>query len=252
MKILFCILINLVIFPALADETAEPNHAAIKRAINLAPNVILQYSIKAKQRGIPIGGESSWHWRSNQQNNPATYFVSNEVRASLFGKIQETQSEGVIDEYGLAPRQFTEKRFRKDPTSTRFDPETRQISFTDSARNYALQGGEQDRSSVIWQLIATARANPKQFVAGSQWSFFVAGRRDAEPWVFKVLQQESIATPMGKLNSWHLIKMPPPDSKDQQLDIWLGQNLDWYPLRLRFMDADGDFVDQTLEKIEKQ
>lgn len=232
-------------------NTKEPepaSHPSVKRAFNLAPNVVLHYSIKAKQRGIPLGGESTWHWQAQQQK----YLVNNEVRANLFGKIQESKSEGQIDEYGLAPLQFIEKRFRKEPGTTQFNLETRQISFSEAGLTYPILGGEQDRSSVIWQLIATVRANPKQMIPGAQWAFFVAGRRDAEAWTFKVVQQENMMTPMGVLNSWHLIKLPPVDSKDQQLDIWLGPNLDWYPIRLRFSDADGDFVDQTLEKIEKQ
>ncbi len=231
-----------------AVELDNAAHPSVKRAFNAPPNVVLYYSIKAKQRGIPLGGESTWRWQSQQQK----YLINNEIRATLFGKIQESSSEGVIDEYGLAPLQFFEKRFRKEPSATQFNAQTKQISFSESALSYPILGGEQDRSSVIWQLIAAARAAPKQFIAGSQWAFFVAGRRDAEAWIFKVLQQETVTTPMGKLNSWHLIKLPPPDSKDQQLDIWLDQNLDWYPIRLRFSDADGDFVDQTLEKIEKQ
>ena len=231
-----------------AKEPENLIHPSVKRAFNLAPNVVLHYSIKAKQRGIPLGGESTWQWQAQQQQ----YRINNEVRANLFGKIQESKSEGQIDDYGLAPLQFTEKRFRKEPSTTQFNAQSKQISFSEASLTYPILGGEQDRSSVIWQLIATIRASPKQMIPGGQWVFFVAGRRDAETWVFKVVQQENILTPMGKLNSWHLIKLPPVDSKDQQLDIWLSPNLDWYPIRLRFSDADGDFVDQTLEKIEKQ
>lgn len=247
-----CFLFSAMVLAGHAAEMDRPSdnssRPTVKRAFNLPPNVVLHYSIKAKQRGIPLGGESIWRWQSQQQK----YLINNEVRANLFGKIQESSSEGLIDEYGLAPLQFIEKRFRKEPSTTQFNADSKKINFSESNLTYPLVGGEQDRSSVIWQLIAAARATPKQFVAGSQWAFFVAGRRDAEAWVFKVVQQETLTTPMGKLNSLHLIKVPPPDSKDQQLDIWLNQNLDWYPIRLRFSDADGDFVDQMLEKIEKQ
>ena len=38
----------------------------------------------------------------------------------------------------------------------------------------------------------------------------------------------------------------------QQVDLWLAPSLDWYPVRVRFNDNDGDFVDQTLEKVVKK
>jgi hypothetical protein len=40
--------------------------------------------------------------------------------------------------------------------------------------------------------------------------------------------------------------------KGQQVDLWLAPSLDWYPVRVRFNDPDGDFVDQTLEKVVKK
>jgi hypothetical protein len=54
---------------------------------------------------------------------------------------------------------------------------------------------------------------------------------------------------MGDIDTLHLVRMPPPDAKGQQLDIWLAPKLHWYPVRLRFDEGDGDFVEQTLEKI---
>lgn len=230
---------------AASDDASRP---AIKQGVKPAPTATLHYSIKARQRGFPLSGESTMIW----QQEAGKYSVSNEVRANFFGRIQESASRGLIDEFGLAPLQFTEKRFRKDPTTTRFERDKGEISFSESALTYPLKGGEQDRVSVIWQLIAKVRHSPGKFSAGSSWVFFVAGRRDAEAWTFKVSGNETLETTLGKQASLHLIRLPPPDSQDQQLDIWLAPNLDWYPLRLRFADNDGDFVEQTLEKIEKQ
>jgi hypothetical protein len=117
---------------------------------------------------------------------------------------------------------------------------------------YPLKGGEQDRSSVSWQLAAVARAAPDKFVPGSEWTFFVAGRRDADPWTFKVIGHDSVRTGLGAVDALHLVRLPPPDSKDQKLDIWLAPGHEWYPVRVRFTDSDDEFVDQTLEKIVKK
>lgn len=232
-------------FLAALPAGASPS-SATSTATQLAPAAELQYSIKARQSGIPLSGSATVRW----QHDEHSYRILTETRASLFGKILDANSEGSLDEYGLAPDKFTEKRFGKPATVSHFDRSARQISFTASEARYPIKGGEQDRTSAVWQLIAQARANSLRFKAGSEWNMFVAGRRDAEPWNFKVLGSESLNTPLGELQAWHISKAPPPDSKGQQLDIWLAPALEWYPVRLKFTDADGEYVDQILDSVQ--
>jgi hypothetical protein len=223
-------------------------HPAVKRAFDLPPSADLNYSIKARQKGIALNGDAVVNWRADDNK----YTLNADTRAALLGKILENRSEGAIDSYGIAPAQFYEKRFRKEPTTTTFHRDSKTISFTEGKLSYPLIGGEQDRSSAAWQLAAVARAAPAKFTPGSEWTFFVAGRRDAEPWTFKVANRETVRTGLGEVEAVHLVKAPPPDSKDQQVDIWLAPAHEWYPVRLRFTDDDGEFVEQTLEKITRK
>jgi hypothetical protein len=223
-------------------------HPVVKRAFDLPPSADLTYSIKARQKGFALNGDALISWRANDSK----YSLNADTRASMLGKILENRSEGAIDSYGIAPAQFYEKRFRKDPSTTTFNRDSKTISFTEGKLSYPLKGGEQDRSTAPWQLVAVARGAPDKFTAGSEWSFFVAGRRDAEPWTFKVVNREPVRTGLGEVEAVHLVKAPPPDSKDQQVDIWLAPAHEWYPVRLRFTDDDGEFVEQTLEKITKK
>jgi hypothetical protein len=223
-------------------------HVAIKRPVDLAPSVELNYSIKARQKGFSISGEAIVGWRVGG----GKYAIHSETRAMLFGTIVDNRSEGAIDSFGIAPVTFHEKRIRHDPYTTTFDRAAKTINFTESTETYPLLGGEQDRASVSWQLVAIARAQPEKFVTGSEWVFFVAGRRDAEPWTFKVIKKETLRTGVGQVEALHLLRLPPLDSKDQTLDIWLAPSREWYPVRLRFTDNDDEFVDQVLEKITKK
>lgn len=223
----------------------DPN---VKHKVNLPPSADLAYSIKAKQSGVPVDGNAVVRWTASGNK----FEVKSETRATLIGKILDTKSEGAIDDYGLAPSSFTEKRFRRDRATTSFDRASKTINFANSAQSYPLKGGEQDRNSALWQLISVARAAPAKFKPGSEWSFVVAGHSDAEPWIFKVVKQEKIRTPMGELNAVHILRAPPLDSKDQRLDIWLAPSLEWYPVRLRFTDSDGDFIEQTLQEAKKK
>ncbi|GGC88454.1 DUF3108 domain-containing protein [Undibacterium terreum] len=223
----------------------------IKYAYNLPPSADLQYAIKARQSGLSLSGDATVKWLVSGAANEQKYSVVTETRAMLVGKILDASSTGIIDSFGLAPEKFTEKRFRKAETVTSFDRTARQIRFTESTEKYVIKGGEQDRTSAVWQLIALARAAGDRFKAGSEWNFLVAGRRDADPWSFKVNGYENLRTALGNMETVHVVRAPPPDAKDQQLDLWLAPSLDWYPVRVKFEDADGDYVDQMISNIKK-
>jgi hypothetical protein len=232
---------------ALAVSATELDHPAEKHKFNLPPSANLGYSIQAQQSGLLLSGNAILKWSATD----STFQIDTETRAQLLGKILSEKSVGAIDEFGLAPVNFTEKRFRKDATTTLFNRQSKLISFSTNTDTYAIKGGEQDRNSAIWQLIAVARAAPGKFRENSKWNFFVAGQHDAELWSFKVGKQESIRTSMGEMNAVHVIKTPPPDAKAQQIDIWLAPSLEWYPVRLRFTEPNGDYIEQLLDNVAK-
>jgi hypothetical protein len=233
---------------AQAADTAHGEHPSVKRAINPPPSADLSYSLKIKQSGLSVNGSASVQWRAGD----GKYTLHTESRASLFGKVLDNSSEGALDDYGLAPVTFYEKRFRKEPYTTSFKRADKTIAFTESDATYPILGGEQDRSSAQWQLAAMARATPEKFKPGAEFHLFVAGRRDAEQWSFKVVKVENVQIASGDVSAVHLVKAPPPDAQGQQVDLWLAPSMDWYPVRVRFNDTDGDFVDQTLEKVVKK
>jgi hypothetical protein len=212
---------------------------------SLPPSADLRYVISAKQSGFNISGNATVKWF----NDGKAYSIFADSHAMIVGKILEAKSEGRIDRYGLAPNQFYEKPFRKAAATSTFNRDNKQISFTQSENQYPINGGEQDRTSIVWHLASVARANAKKFKAGSEWDFFVVGPRDAEPWRFTVVQNEKITTPLGTFDTVHIFREPPPDDQDQKLDIWLAPSQNWYPVRIRFTDPNGDFIDQKVESI---
>ncbi|MYM73784.1 DUF3108 domain-containing protein [Duganella sp. FT134W] len=240
----------LLAYLAPAAQAAETSgeHPSVKRPTSMPPSADLSYNLKVKQSGLALNGTATVQWRAGD----GKYSISTESRAAIFGKVVENRSEGGIDDYGLAPVSFYEKRMRKEPYTTSFKRDAKAIAFTESDVTYPILGGEQDRSSAQWQLAALGRAAPDKFKAGSEWHMFVAGRRDAEQWSFKVVGIENVQTGAGDVSAVHLVKAPPPDAKGQQVDLWLAPSMDWYPVRVRFNDNDGDFVDQTLEKVVKK
>lgn len=216
--------------------------------VDPAPSADLTYAITATPMGIKLKGTGLVSWRRQD----GKYSVKATSVSPLFGKFLEASSEGAINGAGLAPDDFVETRFRKQPATATFDRQAGKIHFTQSDQSYPIRGGEQDRTSVIWQLIGVARAAPKKFKTGSTWNFFVVGPRDAEPWIFEVENQEKIDTPQGQQDAFHVVRKLPEGSKSQQLDIWIAPALDWYPVKLRFSDGGDDNVEQSLQQVVKK
>ena len=77
----------------------------------------------------------------------------------------------------------------------------------------------------------------------------VLGRRDVDLWTLNVVGMEVLQSPMGAINAVHLTKVQAIANKEQQIDIWLAPNLEWYPAKISFTDADGGHVEQTLSAI---
>ncbi|UVW29218.1 DUF3108 domain-containing protein [Massilia sp. H6] len=228
------------------EATAAP--AAIKRPFALPPSADLHYELQARHRGFNLTGDAIVTWRAGAGN----YTASAESRVPVLGTITDNRSSGTVDAYGLAPAEFLEKRLRKDPATTTFDRDAKALRFSQSKQVYALKGGEQDRVSITWQLAAVARAAGEQFKAGSEWPFFVAGRNDAERWVFKVVRRESLRTGLGEIDTVKVLRQRLAGKQDQVLEIWLAPKHEWYPVKLRYQDGEKEQIVQTLATLTKR
>lgn len=210
----------------------------------LPPPVDLEYEVQALRDGQPVYGHGKIRWR----NDGSHYAVVGEAGV-LFFTVLNFRSSGDVNQSGVAPVLYSEKRFRRSETNTHFQRERNLISFSSSTVSYPRQGGEQDRASIVWHLAGLGGSQPESFVPGAQISVFVAGVRNGETWNIQVMGKEDIDTGIGKLDAWHLKRSPRAKSHDQQLDIWLAPGQHWYPAKLRFTDPNGEYLDMTLSDL---
>ncbi|WP_293777970.1 DUF3108 domain-containing protein [uncultured Oxalicibacterium sp.] len=239
---------SLLLAGALACSVAPAIAQTAKGAANPPPSADLDYAINAVQKGLSLSGNAGVQWRAGD----GRYSIANETRASIVGKILDARSEGRVDAQGLAPEKSIEKRFRKEATTTTFDRESKTIRFDASDATYPIKGGEQDRNSIVWQLATIARTTPAKFKTGSTISAFVAGQKNAEAWSFKVGKAETLKTGMGDISAVKVSKSAGNGDKDQKIDLWLAPSKNWYPVRIRFAEPDGDFIEQTITRITPQ
>lgn len=156
-------------------------------------------------------------------------------------------SEGQVGNTGLAPRTMTEKRRGRALTATHFDWPANQVTFSGSQAHYNLQPGAQDKATVPLQLAAIARGDPAQL--SGNIDMFVGEDRDGSVYTFRVVGQEEIDTPLGRLQTVRLTRPPKPGSYKSRLDIWLAPAHGWMPVQIRSSEANGAVTTQTVNKI---
>lgn len=225
--------------PQPEPETAPPPP---QRAVAPPPSATLKYDVrKVPREGNPTHGHGSISWRTDG----GRYRIDGEAGV-LFITALTFSSEGSIEATGIAPERYSEKRWGKPETSTHFHRERNTISFSASTQHYPRQGGEQDRASIVWQLAAIGRGDGAAFAPDAEIEIFVAGTRDGEVWRIRVIGQESITVDGAAIPAWHVRRAPRAGSYDQALDIWLAPRHDWMPVRLRYTERNGDYLDMTV------
>lgn len=231
--------------PQTASAAAAPEGESFPRyQVRPPPSVDIRYEVRALRQGKEVYGNGRIVWHADGQR----YRIDGEAGV-LFFTVLRFQSQGGFDDFGVAPQSYVEKRMRKDEFVTHFEPSPGNIRFSSSTASYPRIGGEQDRASIVWQLASIGLGDPAQYAPGAQLRVFVAGIRNAEPWLIQVIGHEQIDTPAGAMQAWHVSRVPRPGSRDQKLDIWLAPGHSWYPVRLRFTEASGEYLDLAVSAM---
>ena len=226
-------------------EAPTAASATPRYKVSLPPSALLSYEVRYATRGSITHGSSTVDWRSDG----GSYVIRGEV--SKFGfTLSAFRSEGAIDDAGIAPVLYAEKNATRAETNTHFLRDARQaISFSATTDSFPLQPGAQDRASILWQLAGIARGQGALFVPGTMLDVVVAGVRDAEHWMIEIVGQETVDLDTGPAQAWHLLRAPRSGTHDKRIDIWLAPAQQWYPVKLRYTEQSGDYLDLSLSAL---
>jgi hypothetical protein len=215
--------------------------------VNIPPSAVFDLELtRTDAKGANWNASGKMEW----QTDGSTYKVTVEAGLSMLVarvNLLELNSEGEIDNAGIAPHKFTERRRGRAMTATHFQRDTGRITFSASERSYPLLAGAQDRATIPFQLAAIGRANVNQL--GGDIDILVSDNRDASIYRFQLVGQEEIDTKMGRLVTWRLARPPKPGSYSARLDIWLAPSLQWFPVQIRNTEANGALTTQTVSNI---
>lgn len=228
------------------EASVQDVQAPLFDKVSLPPAAELSYTITAFKEGRKLEGYGNISWQPG-----TTQYVIRGEAGVLFFNVLSYKSTGNVDGFGIAPELYVEKRLAKPETNTHFHRERKQITFSASTNSYPLKGGEQDQASVIWQIASLGRGDSAKIVPGLAFELFVASTRKAADWRVYVNGKETIEVAGVSMEAWHLTLIPTERNFEQQFEVWLAPDKEWYPVRLHYAGNSGSYLDMRLSKIDR-
>jgi len=212
-------------------------------AFKAPESALLKYQVLGQAKGLNYWASAEMAWQQDGQ----TYESRLTVSAFLLGSRTQT-SKGTLGPDGLMPTRFGDKS--RSELAAHFQRDKGIISFSANSPDAPLLKGAQDRLSVVIQIGSLLAGDPARFPLGTMLSFQTVSQREAEVWHFWVEKEELLQLPFGEINAIKLNRKPRREF-DQHIELWFAPTLGYLPVRLRITNANGDFVDQLLNKAEK-
>ena len=227
-------------YPRFAGDGVSASEAS---AFKIPASAFLKYQVVGMSKQLNYSAWAEFSWQQDGQR----YDSKLEVGAFLLGSRSQT-SQGTLGAEGLMPQRFGDK-YRSEVAS-HFQRDKGVISFSTNAPEVPLLKGAQDRLSVVMQIAALLSAEPERYPVGTMLSFQTVATRDAEVWLFLVEKFENLQLPYGDVPTIKINRKPRKEF-DQAIELWFAPSIDYLPVRLRVTNANGDFVDQQLRKVER-
>lgn len=237
------------------EETSAPEMLALAQPpmVSVSKPVLPDFRPEALPGEITISyalssifadGEAEYTWKRDGDR----YEIAGTAQAigffTLFleGRIEQSASGRVTPE-GLRPERFTERRGSTPEEGLTFDWDERQVQFRrgDNVRTGPLTDSTVDWLSMIFQL---AHHPPK----GESMELRVYTQRRLYQYSLQVMGTEELDLPFGRARTLHLRHTG--DRPEETVDVWLGIDQHYVPVKLRYPVARNRLVvEQTATSV---
>lgn len=222
--------------------------AAVAAAGGAAPPVSVKASYDVFRNGLHVAvvqetfEKKGAKYRIVSESNPAgllALFVRTRVKVL---------SSGSVTSAGLRPDEFEYGRLddASKNVSATFDWQAGQLNMTFDGRNesVALPRDTQDRASLMYQFMFLDAEKLGNL------AFHMTNGKKVEPYRYQHAGSEPIDTPLGTLNTVHLVKQREAD--DNAVQVWLASDRNNIPVRVLIVENDGSKFDQVITGLESR
>lgn len=234
--------------PVLAAASAPAAAASAAVAFEWPASTRLSYTLVGNVRGEVHGNaQVEWVRLGGRYQVHLDITVGIPVAPMITRRMS---SDGELTAQGLAPQRYDEdtKVMFRDPRrlTMRFEPDA--IVMPGGQRRPRLEG-VQDTASQFVQLSWLFSTRPELLRAGSTVDFALALPKSVDRWVYDVIGEESVATPFGAVEGFHLrprrVSRP---GGELVAEIWFAPRLRYLPVRIRIEQDPETFIDLVLSR----
>lgn len=177
-----------------------------------------------------------------------TYRITSVTRATgifaLFVKgAIRLESRGEVGAAGLRPTHFEHWRGNDAQRAIFADFDWRKgevtLRYDGKNESEALPGGCQDRLSQLYQFM---HQPPR-----GEFDMAMSSGRQVGHYRYRVAGEETLDTPAGRFDALRLEKLGA--GKGDGVEIWLAKNRAYLPVKVRYEEKDGSFLEQVVEKL---
>ena len=167
------------------------------------------------------------------------------IAALLISDVRR-ESRGAVTAGGLRPEQFEETGRRGGARMAKFDWAAGELTLVNGkdVRTVALPRGTLDQGSLAYALAFRP-------LAGSGFSVHVTDGRGVKQYRYREIGDETLKTPIGALRTRRFEKVRGPDDK-RGFEFWLATDRDLLPVKLRYVERNGDVFDSSITEIKTQ
>ena len=196
---------------------------------------------------IMMGGLRIAEAREVLEHDGQRYLVVSESTpkgiAALFINDVRRESRGAVTATGLRPEHFEETGRKGGTRMAKFDWAAGVLTLVNgkSARTVALPQGTLDQASLAYALAFRS-------AVGAGFNVHVTDGRGVKQYRYREVGEETLKTPLGELRTRRFEKVRDPDDK-RGFEFWLATDRHLLPVKLRYLEKNGDEFDSIITGI---
>ena len=256
-----------------AVETMAPTNPAGPGAASAAVATAAASAPSAPSAGVPPGGwplstrltySLTGHYQGPVEGQPSVEWLRQGWRYQVHVEVsvgpsfaplvsRRLSSDGDITADGLSPRRYEEETrmaFRA--------PRRRHMSFVGptvrlaDGRQVLRPSGVQDTASQFVQLTWLFTLHPERLRTGETVPLMLALPQHVDRWVYDVMGQERLVTPVGAFDAVLVRPRQPARPGDLTAEMWVAPTLQHLPVRIVIRQDRETFVDLLLDRLPQQ
>ncbi len=240
--------------PAAAPEAPVVAAAASApaTAFEWPPSTRLSYRLNGNYRG-EVSGNAAVEWV--RQGTRYQVHLDVAIGPSFAPLVSRRMtSDGELTPNGLQPQRYDEE------TKALFGTPRRR-SVVIGAERITLANGNprerpaqvQDSASQFVQLTWLFTTQPERLQPGNSVELNLALPNNVDKWTYDVLERETLDTPVGPLDTFHL--KPRRETRpggDLVAEMWIAPSLQYLPVRIKIRQDADTWVDMVLQRAPQQ